>query len=76
MPSRGEAFSGCGVALVTPFRAGAVDYDDRLLPLALVSLPVEIPKFRARPGGRSSSSIERAAGFDFSKWSCTTLLLL
>jgi 4-hydroxy-tetrahydrodipicolinate synthase len=26
MPSRGEAFSGCGVALVTPFRAGAVDY--------------------------------------------------
>jgi 4-hydroxy-tetrahydrodipicolinate synthase len=26
MRSRGEAFSGCGVALVTPFRAGAVDY--------------------------------------------------
>jgi 4-hydroxy-tetrahydrodipicolinate synthase len=28
MSSRGEAFSGCGVALVTPFRDGAVDYSE------------------------------------------------
>jgi 4-hydroxy-tetrahydrodipicolinate synthase len=27
MPSRGTAFSGCVVALVTPFRDGAVDYE-------------------------------------------------
>ena len=27
MPSRGEAFSGCVVALVTPFHDGAVDYE-------------------------------------------------
>jgi 4-hydroxy-tetrahydrodipicolinate synthase len=26
MPTRGEAFSGCTVALVTPFCAGAIDY--------------------------------------------------
>jgi 4-hydroxy-tetrahydrodipicolinate synthase len=28
MPSRGEAFSGCVVALVSPFRNGAVDYEE------------------------------------------------
>jgi 4-hydroxy-tetrahydrodipicolinate synthase len=28
MPSRGEVFSGCGVALVTPFCTGAVDYGE------------------------------------------------
>jgi 4-hydroxy-tetrahydrodipicolinate synthase len=28
MPSRGEMFAGCTVALVTPFRDGAVDYEE------------------------------------------------